>query len=88
MRSRISSHLSFPADPKATTLSDMITAPQLRIIRAIGREAGIDTDEECGAVMGCLVIELSDTAAAALIDHLHHKPAGREVSDAISGADS
>lgn len=62
---------TFPANPQSTDLSDMLTASQLRNLRLLGRETGIDTDDECQKVMGCLVIELSGTAAAALVDHLH-----------------
>jgi hypothetical protein len=60
----------FPADPVAKTLSDMITTKQLGMIRAVAREVGVDADEECMAVMNCIVTELSRRAASAMIDHL------------------
>lgn len=60
----------FPANPVAQTLADMITTKQLGMIRAVAREAGVDADEECSAVMNCQVTELSRRAASALIDHL------------------
>lgn len=60
----------FPQDPVAKTLADMITTKQLGMIRAVSREAGVDADEECSAVMNCQVTELSRRAASALIDHL------------------
>lgn len=62
--------VSFPSDPVAKTLADMITTKQLGMIRAVAREAGVDADEECTAVMNCQVTELSRRAASALIDHL------------------
>jgi hypothetical protein len=60
----------FPNDPVAKTLADMITTKQLGMIRAVAREAGVDADEECTAVMNCQVTELSRRAASAFIDHL------------------
>lgn len=60
----------FPSDPVAKTLADMITTKQLGMIRAVSREAGVDADEECSAVMNCQVTELSRRAASSLIDHL------------------
>ena len=62
--------VKFPNDPVAKTLADMITTKQLGMIRAVSREAGVDADEECTAVMNCQVTELSRRAASALIDHL------------------
>ncbi len=60
----------FPADPVAASLSELVTAKQLGMIRAIGRESGIDTESECRLILKCDVSELSKRAASALIDHL------------------
>jgi recombination DNA repair RAD52 pathway protein len=60
----------FPANPLARSLSDMITAKQLGMIRAIAREIGIDADQECKTVMLCKTDELSKRAASSLITHL------------------
>lgn len=54
----------------AKTLGDMITAKQLGMIRAIGRESKIDVDAECAAAMHCAVEELSKRAASDLIARL------------------
>ncbi|NOT47702.1 MAG: hypothetical protein HOP17_08120 [Acidobacteria bacterium] len=60
----------FPADPIAASLSDLVTAKQLGMIRAIGRESGIDTEGECSLLLKCSVAELSKRAASSFIDHL------------------
>lgn len=60
----------FPADPVAVSLSDLVTAKQLGMIRAIGRESGIDTEAECNLLLKCSVAELSKKAASSFIDHL------------------
>lgn len=60
----------FPANPIARSLSDLITARQLGMIRAISREMGIDADQESNTVMRCKTDELSKRAASALIQHL------------------
>jgi hypothetical protein len=57
-------------DPIAKSLGDMVTAKQLNMIRAIGRESKIDVDAECAAAMHCAVEELSKRAASELIAHL------------------
>lgn len=62
--------VGFPADPVAATLSELVTAKQLGMIRALGRESGIDIESECGLVMRCGTAELSRQAASAFIDHL------------------
>lgn len=61
---------SFPSDPVAASLSDLVTAKQLGMIRAIGRESGVDPEAECNLLMKCSVAELSKRAASSLIDHL------------------
>jgi len=60
----------FPANPIARSLSDLITARQLGMIRAIAREIGVDADRESNTVMRCKTDELSKRAASALIQHL------------------
>ncbi len=60
----------FPANPVAKSLSDLVTAKQLGMIRALGRENGIDVDEECQNVMECKTDELSKKAASSFIQHL------------------
>lgn len=62
--------VGFPSEPVAMSLSDLITAKQLGMIRAIGRESGIDPDAECNLLLKCSVAELSKRAASSFIDHL------------------
>jgi predicted nucleic acid-binding Zn finger protein len=61
---------SVPTNPIAKSLSDLVTAKQLGMIRAIAREIGADPDEECNNLMQCKTDELSKKAASALIQHL------------------
>ncbi len=60
----------FPANPIAQSLSDLVTAKQLGMIRAISREISIDADEESNTVMQCKTDELSKRAASSFIQHL------------------
>lgn len=57
-------------DPIARSLGDMVTAKQLNMIRAIGRESNIDAARECMTLMHCRIEELSKRAASDLIEHL------------------
>lgn len=57
--------------PMAQSLGDLVTTKQLGMIRALGRENGVDVDHECNAVMGCGVTELSKRAASEFIDRLN-----------------
>jgi hypothetical protein len=59
-------------NPLATSVAELATPKQLAFIRALGREKGINADEECRAVtrMDCRVEELSRRAASEFIDHL------------------
>ena len=66
----------FPRDPLAKSMSDLVTAKQLGMIRALGREAGIDVDDECLAVLRCRTEELSKRAASSFIDHLKNTQQG------------
>ena len=70
----------FPANPIAKSLSDLVTAKQLGMIRAISREIGVDADEECQTVMQCKTDELSKKAASGLIQHLQDLQKNQEVS--------
>lgn len=60
----------FPANPIAKSLSDLVTAKQLGMIRAVGREIGIDVEQECQTVLNCRTDELSKKAASSFIQHL------------------
>jgi hypothetical protein len=60
----------FPPEPVAASLSDLVTAKQLGMIRAIGREVEVDPEEECRQLMNCSTAELSKRAASSFIDHL------------------
>jgi hypothetical protein len=69
----------FPANPIARSLSDLVTAKQLGMIRAISREIGVDADEECQAIMQCKTDELSKKAASGLIQHLQDLQKQQEI---------
>jgi len=69
----------FPSNPIARSLSDLVTAKQLGMIRAISREIGIDADEECQNVMQCKTDELSKKAASGLIQHLQDLQKQQEI---------
>lgn len=60
----------FPANPIAKSLSDLVTAKQLGMIRAISREINVDADAECQNAMQCKTDELSKKAASSFIQHL------------------
>jgi hypothetical protein len=68
----------FPANPIARSLSDLVTAKQLGMIRAIAREMSIDADEECNNVMNCKTDELSKKAASSFIQHLQDAQKGQQ----------
>ncbi|MEJ7616882.1 MAG: Rad52/Rad22 family DNA repair protein [Pyrinomonadaceae bacterium] len=60
----------FPRDPLAKSMADLVTPKQLGMIRALGREAQVEVDEECQAIARCKTDELSKRAASSFIDHL------------------
>ena len=60
----------FPSNPVSQNMSDLVTAKQLGMIRALARDSQVDPDEECMAVMNCTCAELTRRAASALIGHL------------------
>ncbi len=70
----------FPSNPIARSLSDLVTAKQLGMIRAISREIGADADAECQNVMQCKTDELSKKAASGLIQHLQDMQKNNEVA--------
>ncbi len=70
----------FPSNPIAKSLSDLVTAKHLGMIRAISREIGVDADEECQTVMQCKTDELSKKAASGLIQHLQDLQKNQEVA--------
>ena len=70
----------FPSNPIAKSLSDLVTAKQLGMIRAISREIGIEADEECQNVMQCKTDELSKKAASGFIQHLQDLQKNQQVS--------
>ncbi|MEZ5347306.1 MAG: Rad52/Rad22 family DNA repair protein [Pyrinomonadaceae bacterium] len=65
---------SFPHDPIAKSLSDLVTAKQLGLIRVISKERGMDANAESRRYMNCTVDELSRRAASCLISHLQQNP--------------
>ncbi len=60
----------FTENPMAKSLSDLITAKQLGMIRKLSSEKGIDADAESNRTMFCEVNELSKQAASSLIQYL------------------
>jgi hypothetical protein len=60
----------FPRDPLAKSMADLVTPKQLGMIRALGREANVDVDQECQSVLRCKTDELSKRAASSFIEHL------------------
>jgi hypothetical protein len=72
----------FPANPVAKSLSDLVTAKQLGMIRAMAREIGVDVEEECQTVLNCKTDELSKRAASAFITHLQNLQHAGQNNDA------
>lgn len=60
------------ADPTSKSMGDMVTSKQIGMIRAISREANLDSDRECSEMMRCSIDELSKRAASDLIEHLQN----------------
>jgi hypothetical protein len=73
-----------PENPIAVSLGDLITAKQLGMIRALARESGVNSDEECRALMSCKTDELSKRAASFLITHLQSLPLKKEAAVAAA----
>lgn len=70
----------FPSDPLAKSMADATTPKQLGMIRALAREAGVDEEVECMAVMQCGTADLSKRGASSLIDHLKALGAGGQAA--------
>jgi Rad52/22 family double-strand break repair protein len=73
-----------PENPIAASLGDLITAKQLGMIRALARETGVNSDEECRQLMSCKTDELSKRAASFLITHLQSLPLKKEAAVAAA----
>ena len=71
---------SFPNNPIAKSLSDLVTAKQLGMIRALSRELGLKADKESKAQMNCSTGELSKKAASNFISYLQNKELGKETA--------
>src|SRR5260221_654912 len=57
-------------DHVAKNLGDLVTGRQLGMIKALGRETGVDLTKECDVVMKCNFDELSKRGASQFITHL------------------
>ena len=57
-------------DHVARSLGDLVTGRQLAMIKALGRETGVDLTNECDVVMKCNFDELSKRGASQFITHL------------------
>lgn len=64
---------SFPSDPVAKTMADLVTPKQLVAIRAIANAQKINAEAVCLEVVKCRPEELSRRAASAFIDYLKNK---------------
>ena len=59
--------------PFATTLLDLVTAEQLRVLRQSAKRAGVDLEAECQKYLHCTTADLSTRAASAFIQHLERR---------------
>ncbi|HXG94117.1 MAG TPA: hypothetical protein VNN73_17370 [Blastocatellia bacterium] len=57
----------FNGNPKAPTMGDLITPKQIGAVGAIARAAGLNSDEICAAMFGCMADELGRRAASIFI---------------------
>lgn len=64
---------SFPREPIAKTMADLVTPKQLVAIRVIANSQGINAEGECQNLLNCKPEELSRKAASAFIDYLKAK---------------
>ncbi|MEW6128114.1 MAG: Rad52/Rad22 family DNA repair protein [Acidobacteriota bacterium] len=67
------SKVSFPKEPIAKTMAELVTPRQLVAIRAIANSQKIDAEAECKELLNCKPEELSRRAASAMIDYLKSK---------------
>ncbi len=75
---------SFPREPIAKTMADLVTPKQLVAIRAIANVQGMNAESECMKVLQCRPEELSRRAASAFIDHLKSRgPEAIEIRRAV-----
>lgn len=65
---------TFPSEPVAKTMADLVTPKQLVAIRAIAHAQRVNAEAECVKLMGCRPEELTRRAASAFIDHLKSIP--------------
>jgi len=71
-------------DHVAKNLGDLVTGKQLGMIKALGREVGVDPGKECSAVMKCNFDELSKRGASHFITHLQAlKQSGSEAAISV-----
>lgn len=75
---------SKPDNPIAKSLSDLVTAKQLGMIRALCRELDADPDELSREIVGANTEELSKKAASFLITGLQEYQSGAPDSGAVS----
>jgi hypothetical protein len=64
------SSITFPRNPVAKSMAELVTPKQLGLLRARSREVGVDAEEECQRVLGCKPDELSKKAASSFIEYL------------------
>lgn len=64
---------ALPREARARNASEQATGKQVWMIRAIGRDSGVDVEQECLGLFECKVEELSKRAASALIDYLKRR---------------
>jgi hypothetical protein len=64
------SQISFPHDPVAKCMADLVTPKQLVAIRAIANSQRVNAQSECMKVFNCKPEELSRRAASAFIEYL------------------
>ncbi len=62
--------ISFPEEPIAKTMAELVTPRQLVAIKAIANSQKIDAEAQCKELMDCKPEELSRRAASAFIDYL------------------
>lgn len=59
-----------PQDYRPRTLGELVTPKQLWMTRNLGREIGVDVEQECASLMACNLEEISKRAASSFIDQL------------------
>ncbi|MCS6874018.1 MAG: RAD52 family DNA repair protein [Pyrinomonadaceae bacterium] len=64
------SPIKLSVNPLARSVGDLITSKQLSMIYALGREIGVDVEQECQSVFGCSLDEISKRTASTFINYL------------------